>query len=105
MVVVVESRIGEAVCLGLGEHAEGHAGLESQRFDAFDHFDDMGQVAVLRRAPGCTHAEASRSFVTGCAGGFEHAFDFQQFFPFQGRVVMAALGAVGAVFGAGTGLD
>lgn len=107
-VVVVggEPGFGEAFGLGVGEHAEGAAGLEAEGADGFDHVEDLVELfAVARGTPCGTHAESRGAVGFGSAGGLQHGVDIHEVFAGKLGVVMGGLGAVAAIFGAAAGLD
>ena len=64
--------------LRLGQHAERHAGLEPERFDALDHGANLIEIAILRRAPGGAHAEAAGAGVARGARFGEHLVERHQ---------------------------
>ncbi len=105
MVVVVEAGGLETPRLALREHAERGAGLEPDRFDARDHLAHLVEVAVLRLAPGRPHAEAARARVFRRPRLGDDGVEAHQLFRLDRRLVVGALGAVGAVFRAAAGLD
>jgi len=75
VVVIVEARIFEPARLGGSEHAERGTGFEPRRPDAFDHGANGIEIAILRRAPRCTHAEpAGTARAHGACFG-EHRFE------------------------------
>ena len=105
MVVVIETSSGQRLGLLLVELAEGHAGFQPQRFNAFDHLQHIGHVLRGWMLPGRAHAEARRANRLGFGRGFQHFLHFHQFFFIKTGVVVAGLRAIFAVFRTGTGLD
>ena len=105
MVVVVQAGLGQALCLPLVEHAQGHAGFQPQGFHLAHHVQHIGHVLGARAAPGGPHAEPRSAFFLGGARFFQHPFHLQQLLFLQLGVVVTGLGAVLAVFRAGAGLD
>ena len=91
--------------LGL-EHAQGDADLQVQgghRGDDLQHL--LEGLAVAHFAPGGAHAVAGGTVGLGGAGAFQHARLLLERLHLQAGVVAGRLGTVGAVLGAGPGLD
>ena len=105
VVVVVEAGIGEALRLGHAQHAEGDAGLQTERLDAGHHVRHRLQVAVFGAAPGGAHAVAGGAGFPGAPGLGQHLVFGHQLARFEPGVVARALRAVGAVLRAAAGLD
>ena len=105
VVVIVESRLGEPIGLVVGEHAQGHAGLEAHRLDPLDHRQDRIHVAVLGAAPSRAHAEALRTRGLCLARGFEHLLDHHQLGRLEVGLVACRLAAIAAILGTAAGLD
>ena len=105
MVVVIEPGRLQTLRLTIGQHAQRYAGFEPQGFDALDHLADALDVAIIRAAPGGSHAETTGALRLGCPRRLQHLLDRHQGFLAQPGVIMRALRTVGAVLGTGTGLD
>ena len=105
VVVIVQTGVGQAPRLRPAEHPQGDAGLHPQTAYGRDHVDHLVQVLVGRVAPGRAHAETGRAIGLGRLRRLDHFFERQQLFALQAGVVFRALRAIGAVFGAGAGLD
>ena len=105
VVVVVQPRLGEGLRLVFIEHAEGHAGLETERFHPPHDFHEIRHVFFFGIAPRRAHAEAGRALFARAFGGGRDFIDFQQRFTCDAGMVTRALRAVFAVFRAGAGFD
>ena len=108
MVVGGEPGLGQAVGLGLIEHAEGDASLHVERTHAAHHGEHaVERLAVLHLAPGRAHAEARGARFLGDGGLGKHLVNIEALFALQPRAlgVMGRLRAVFAVLRAGPGLD
>ena len=105
VVVVVEAGGCQRAGLLLVELAQGHAGLQAQCLDAFDHFQHVGHVLGRRVLPRRAHAEAGGADGLGLGGRLQHLLHLHQLLLVQAGVVVAGLRAVLAVLGAGAGLD
>src|SRR5512139_3737609 len=75
VIVVVESAILQPPRLIAAQHAERDASFHSKRLYALDHLADLVEIAVFRRAPCCTHAEARGPAGFRCARFGEHGID------------------------------
>ena len=108
MVVGGEPSLGQAVGLGLIEHAEGDASLHVEGAHAAHHGEHAVEcLAVLHLAPGRAHAEARGAGFLGDGGLRQHLVDVEGLFALQPGAlgVMGRLRAIFAVLGAGPGLD
>jgi hypothetical protein len=105
VIVVVETGGAEALGLMPFEHAQGHAGFQTQGFHAGHHGRHFVDILVMGAAPGGAHAEALGALGLGRAGGLQDLFQAHEGFHRQGGMMVYALGAVAAVFGAAAGLD
>ena len=105
-VVVVggEAGLGQALGLGVGEHAGGDAGLQAQLAHAPHHLEHgLKGGAVADFAPGPAHAEALGAGVLGGPGPFQHGGHLQVGAAVEVAAVVHGLGAVGAVLLAAAG--
>jgi hypothetical protein len=92
--------------LRLGEHTEGAADFEAERGNAANHFEDLVEFPPLGRiAPGSTHAEAGYAAGGGIAGYINDVLGVEQALAIDTGVIVGALRAIGAIFGAAAGLD
>jgi hypothetical protein len=105
VVVVGQPRRLQRLCLAGAEHAERRAGFQAQRVDRAHHVGDLLDVAILRRAPGRAHAEATRAGLLGRARLGQYFLGAHQLVRLEPGVVARRLRAVGAIFGAAAGLD
>src|SRR5215813_6606058 len=105
VVVVVEAGHLETPRLARRQHAARGAGLEPDRFYAYDHLAHVVEVAVFRLAPRRSHAEAARGRALRRPRLGDDGIDAHQPFRLHRRLVVRALGAIGAVFRADAGLD
>ena len=105
VVVIIEASLLEAHGLRLRQHAEGDAAFQAERLDALDHGANRVEVAILRRAPGCAHAESARASLLGRPGFAQHRAHIHHLFSLEAGLVGGALRAIGAVLRAAAGLD
>ena len=105
VVVIVETRLLQALCLGRRQHAKRDAAFQAQRLDAFNHGADRVQILVLGAAPCGAHAEARGPGIARGARLGQHGVQRHQLFRLDAGVILRGLGAIGAVFGATAGLD
>ena len=106
VVVGVESGLFQPVGLGTFQHAEGHAGLHARPLDRPDHPQDRLEVgAVFDFPPGRPHAKPLGPQRTRLCDGRLDPRQVHESVFVDVRFVVGRLGTVGAVLGAGTGLD
>ncbi len=105
VVVVVEPRVRKPFGLSRLQQPERRAGLEPERLDGRDHLGDRLELRVLRAAVRRAHAEARRARVFRALGGRADLVERQQRMRVDVGLEANALRAVGAVLGAGAGLD
>src|SRR2546422_1041969 len=82
---------GAPPCLREVKHAERGTGLEPERADARNHGADPVEIAILRLAPGCSHAEAARARALGGSRRGEDGVEVHQLFSPDAGVEMGAL--------------
>ena len=108
MVIGGEPGIGEAVGLGLAQHAERDAGLHVERAHPAHHGKHAVEGrTVLHLAPGRAHAEARGAGLSRDPRLGQHVVDVEQGLAAEPGLlgVMGRLRAIFAVLGAGAGLD
>ena len=105
MVVVVQSGLGQRSGLLLRQLAQGHAGFETQFTHTAHHLQHIGHILLGRMLPRRAHAETGRADGLGGGRFVQHLLHLKQLLLVQAGVVVAGLGAVLAILGAGAGLD
>ena len=105
VIVIVEAGLSQAPGLWRRQHAEGHAGFESRRLDAFDHRADRLDIAVFQFAPSRAHAEALRAASLRRLRRLDDGVGGHQFPRLEPRVEMRRLAAIAAIFRTSAGLD
>ena len=105
VIVVVEPRRAETVRLLAVQHAQRHAGLETELFHRTDHFNDGIHVPRLGIAPCGAHAVARRAAFLGLARLGDDLFDLHQLGSRKAGRMMRRLAAIAAILGATAGLD
>src|SRR5690606_8525125 len=69
VVVVVESRLGQALGLPVPQEPQRRARFQPESLDLADHLEDRLELAVLRTAVRRAHAEPGRTGGAGALGG------------------------------------
>ena len=105
VVVVIKPRVLELLGLAFLEHAERSAGFQTERFDLPHHLRDFFQIALLRSAPGRTHAESRSAMLLCRACSLNDCIHRHQRLVFDAGVITGRLRTVAAVFGTTSGLD
>ena len=105
VVIEIEPRSGELLRLRGAEHAEGRAGLKSERAHGLDHVNNEREVLILGRAVRGSHAKARGPGVAGARGRRAHGGHVHERLALDAGVVADTLRAVGAVLRTGAGLD
>ena len=106
MVIHVATGLLEATSLRFADHPEGAADFEAELLHTGDGVQDAVELlTIVHAAPGGAHAEAGRAAGLGLAGIGEDRLCLHQGFGLEASLVVHRLRAIGAVFGAGAGLD
>src|SRR5262249_38247452 len=96
VVVVIEPRAFQPLRLWRAEHAKRDTGFHAEFAHAFDHGADLIEIAVLRFAPGGTHAEPAGAGGLGRARLAEHGVKLHQLAGLEPGLMRRALRAIAA---------
>ena len=106
MIIHVATSLLETGGLGFADHPEGAADFEAEFLHARDRVQHAVELlAIVHAAPGSAHAEAGRAAGLGLTGIDENRLRLHEGFALEAGLIVDRLRTIGAVFGAGAGLD